>query len=81
MKALTREWVKKAENDFKVASQIFNAEKKPEWKGSPEIFLMQLIGLVEVFLNSGKITVKDPLFNQDERRRNILIMLNMSPGH
>lgn len=63
---------------FKVASQIFNAEKKPEWKGSPQVFLMQLIGLVETFLNSGKITVKDPLFNQDERRRNILIMLNMN---
>lgn len=62
---------------FKVASQIFNAGNKPEWKGSPEIFLMQLIGLVEQFLNSGKITIKDPLFNQDERRRNILIMLNM----
>ncbi|MGH9818902.1 MAG: restriction endonuclease, partial [Pyrinomonadaceae bacterium] len=63
---------------FKVASQIFNAEKKPEWKGSPEIFLMQLIGLVEKFLGSGKITIKDPLFNQDERRRRILIMLNMN---
>lgn len=63
---------------FKVASQIFNAEKKPEWKGSPEVFLMQLIGLVEKFLNSGKITIKDPLFNHDERRRRILIMLNMN---
>lgn len=63
---------------FKVASQIFNAEKKPEWKGSPEIFLMQLIGLVERFLGSGKITVEDPLFNADERKRRILIMLNMN---
>ncbi len=63
---------------FKVASQIFNAEKKPEWKGNPEIFLMQLIGLVEQFLNSGKITIMNPLFNQDERRRRILIMLNMN---
>lgn len=62
---------------FKVASQIFNAEKKPQWKGSPEVFLMQLIGLVEQFLHSGKITIKDPLFNQDERRRRILLMLNM----
>jgi type III restriction enzyme len=63
---------------FKVASQIFNAENKPEWKGSPEIFLMQLIGLVEQFLNSGKITIKDPLFNSDDRKRRILIMLNMN---
>ena len=39
---------------------------------------MQLIGLVERFLNLGKITIKDPLFNQDERRRRILIMLNMN---
>lgn len=63
---------------FKMASQIYNAEKKPEWKGSPEIFLMQIIGLAEKFINSGKITVKDPLFNQDDRRRRILIMLNMN---
>jgi type III restriction enzyme len=63
---------------FKMASQIYNAEKKPDWKGSPELFLMQLIGLAEKFINSGKITVKDPLFNQDERRRRILIMLNMN---
>lgn len=63
---------------FKMAQQIYNAEKKPDWKGSPEIFLMQLIGLAERFINSGKITVKDPLFNQDERRRRILIMLNMN---
>lgn len=63
---------------FRIASAIYNAEKKPEWKGSPEIFLMQLIGLIESFISSGKITVKDPLFNQDERRRRILIMLNMN---
>ncbi len=63
---------------FEAAKQIFNAEKKPDWKGSPEIFFMQLIGLVEIFLNSDKITIKDPLFNQDERRRRILIMLNMN---
>lgn len=63
---------------FKVASQIYNAEKKPEWKGSPEIMLMQLIGLVEKFLDSGKITIRNPLFNRDERRRRILIMLNMN---
>ncbi len=63
---------------FKVASQIFNADKKPEWKGSPEIFLMQLIALVEKFLGSGKITIKDPLFNQDDRKRRILMMLNMN---
>lgn len=63
---------------FRIASSIYNAEKKLEWKGSPEVFLMQLIGLIETFISSGKITVKDPLFNQDERRRRILIMLNMN---
>lgn len=63
---------------FEAAKQIYNAEQKPDWKGSPEIFFMQLIGLVETFLNSGKISIKDPLFNQDERHRRILIMLNMN---
>lgn len=63
---------------FRIATTIYNAEKKPEWKGSPEIFLMQLIGLIENFIYSGKITIKNPLFNQDETRRRILIMLNMN---
>jgi len=63
---------------FKIASSIYNSEKKPDWKGSKESFLIQLINLIEKFIYSGKIVIKNPLFNQDDSRKRILIMLNMN---
>jgi len=63
---------------FRIASTIYNSEKKPDWKGSKEAFLIQLIRIVEQFITSDKISIKNPLFNQEETRRRILIMLNMN---
>lgn len=63
---------------FKIASSIYNSEQKPDWKGSKETFLIQLIGIIEKFIYSDKIVIKNPLFNQDESRKRILIMLNMN---
>lgn len=63
---------------FKIASSIYNSEQKPDWKGSKETFLIQLIGIIEKFIYSDKIVIKNPLFNQDDSRKRILIMLNMN---
>jgi len=63
---------------FRIASTIYNSEKKPDWKGSKEAFLIQLIRIVEQFMDSDKISIKNPLFNQEETRRRILVMLNMN---
>src|SRR5664280_41708 len=63
---------------FRIASTIYNSEKKPDWKGSKETFLIQLIRIVEQFMDSDKISIKNPLFNQEETRRRILVMLNMN---
>jgi type III restriction enzyme len=63
---------------FRIASTIYNSEKKPDWKGSKETFLIQLISIIEKFIYSDKIRIKNPLFNQDEVRKRILIMLNMN---
>lgn len=63
---------------FRIASTIYNSEKKPDWKGSKETFLIQLISIIEKFIYSNKIVIKNPLFNQDEARKRILIMLNMN---
>ena len=43
---------------FKMASTIYHAEKKPDWKGSNEAFLIQLIEMIERFIDSGKIGIK-----------------------
>lgn len=63
---------------FKIASTIYNSEQKPDWKGSKEMFLIQLIGIIEKFVQSDKIVIKNPKFNKDEAKKRILIMLNMN---
>ena len=63
---------------FRIATTIYNSEKKPDWKGSKEAFLIQLINIIEKFIYSDKIVIKNPLFNQDESRKRVLIMLNMN---
>ena len=63
---------------FLIASSIYNNEQNKDWKGSKENLLIQLIGIVEKFINSNKIKIKNPVFNKDEIRRRVLIMLNMN---
>ena len=63
---------------FTIASTIYNSERKPEWKGSEEVFLLQVVRLVEKFLQSGKITIKNDLFHQNETKKKVLIILNMN---
>lgn len=63
---------------FRIAASIYNSEKKPDWKDSKEAFLIQLINIIEKFIYSEKIIIKNPLFHQDETRKRILIMLNLN---
>ncbi len=63
---------------FKMASTIYNSEKRPDWKGSKEIFLGQLVKLIEDFIDSDKIVIKDAQFKNDELRHRVLVMLNMN---
>ncbi|MCH8330654.1 MAG: DEAD/DEAH box helicase family protein [Bacteroidetes bacterium] len=63
---------------FRIASTIYNSEQKPDWKGSKEMFLAQVIRLVEQFMESGKIVIKNDLFHQDDIKRKILLILNMN---
>ncbi|KKO19607.1 MAG: hypothetical protein BROFUL_01681 [Candidatus Brocadia fulgida] len=63
---------------FRIASSIYNSEKKPDWKGSKETFLIQLIGIIEQFIYSDRIRIKNPLFNENEVKKRILSMLNLN---
>lgn len=63
---------------FKMASTIYNSEKRPDWKGSKEVFLGQLVQIINGFINSNKIVISNALFHQDEIKRRVLIMLNMN---
>jgi type III restriction enzyme len=63
---------------FRIASTIYNSEKKSDWKGSKEIFLAQVVRIVEQFIDSDKIQIKNDLFHQDDSKKKILIILNMN---
>ena len=62
---------------FEAAIEVFD-QVKPRWKGSREVLLAQVIGLVEQVIRSDRIEITPPLFNQDDLRRRIIITLNMA---
>ncbi len=62
---------------FETARDIYD-QMKPTWKGNREFLLAQLIQLVEEFILSEKIRIFPQFFNQDDKKRRILITLNMN---
>jgi len=62
---------------FEVARDIFN-QVKPSWKGSTELLLGQVVGLVEKFLTSDRIAIKPSTVNDHPLRRRILLTINMN---
>jgi hypothetical protein len=62
---------------FETASEVYDL-MAPTWKGSRESLLAQLVRLVERYIESGRVVVDPPLFNDDDKRRRIVITLNMT---
>ena len=62
---------------FTAASDIYE-QMKGTWKGTREYLLAQVIRLVENYVESDKLRIDPPLFNQDPLRRRIIITLHMS---
>ena len=62
---------------FETASEVYE-QMAPTWKGSREYLLVQLVRLVEGYIESGRVVVDPPLFNADDKRRRIVITLNMT---
>ena len=62
---------------FETASEVYD-QMAPNWKGSREYLLAQLVRLVEQYIESGRVVVDPPLFNEDDKRRRIVITLNMT---
>ncbi|PXF60044.1 MAG: hypothetical protein C4B59_10020 [Candidatus Methanogaster sp.] len=60
---------------FETARDVFD-QMKPTWKGSKEVLLAQLVGLVEKFISSEKIKITPPAFSNNDLKRRILITLN-----
>ncbi len=62
---------------FKAAQSVWK-EMQPKWKASPALLMARLVGLAEQFINSDRIQIIPALFNQDEKRKQLVITLNMS---
>jgi type III restriction enzyme len=62
---------------FETASEVYD-QMAPKWKGSREYLLAQLVRLVEQYIESERVIVDPPLFNEDDKRRRIVITLNMT---
>jgi len=62
---------------FETARDVFD-QMQPHWHGNKEYLLAQLIRIVGQFITSDKIRINPPLFYQDEIKRRIVTILNMS---
>ena len=62
---------------FETARDIFD-QMKPSWKADKNYLLVQVIKLVEQFMESDKIRFGPQIYHQDELRRRILLTLNMN---
>lgn len=61
---------------FEIARDVFDQTKKT-WSGKREYLLIQLVKIVEEFIESNKLVIKGETYNEDLKRR-LLILLNMN---
>ena len=62
---------------FRTAQSVWK-EMKPSWKASEAVLLAELVRLTEQFIDSDRIQISPALFNQDKKKRQLVITLNMS---
>jgi len=62
---------------FETARDVYD-QMKPSWKADKNYLLVQVIKLVEQFINSDKIRFSPQIFHRDDLRRRILLTLNMN---
>jgi type III restriction enzyme len=62
---------------FEVTRDVYE-QSRPGWKGSKEVLLAQLVGIVESFLASGRVKIRPEVFARDELRRRLVLTLNMT---
>jgi type III restriction enzyme len=62
---------------FEAARDVYD-QMRPDWKGSREDLLAQVVRLADQFLRSDAVKIVPPLFHQDDLRRRIVLTLNMN---
>lgn len=62
---------------FRTAASVYD-ELRPEWKGSREYLLAQVVSLVEEFLKSDRIVFRPKALATDDLRRRLLLTVHMN---
>ncbi len=62
---------------FKAARDVYD-QMKPDWEGNKEFLLAQIVQLAEQFIRSDFIRITPLVFEQNELRRRVMLILNMS---
>lgn len=63
---------------FEVTRKIYESMKKTDWEGPKHNLIGQIMKNVELFMNSDKIKILPEGFGDDELRRRVLLIMNMS---
>jgi type III restriction enzyme len=62
---------------FEVARDVFD-QMRGSWQGNREYLLVQIVRLVQSFIESDRLSIVPALFFQDDLRRRLIITLNMT---
>ncbi len=62
---------------FEISKEIYD-QMMPNWQGSKEYLLIQLVKMVEDFIDSNKVFIYSLAYREDDLRRRLLILLNMN---
>ena len=69
--------VRKQTMIFKAAQEVWQ-EMNKHWPASEYVLIAELVRLAEQFIDSDGIQISPDLFNQDEKRKQIVMALNMT---
>ena len=62
---------------FQTASEVYDMMEKT-WKGNREYLLAQLVRLVEKYIEAGGVVLDPPIFNNDDKRRRLVLTMDMT---
>lgn len=62
---------------FEISREIYE-QMQPNWQGNKEYLLIQLVKIVEDFIDSNKIFIYSLAYREDDLRRRLLILLNLN---
>ena len=63
---------------FEMTSVIYNDIKTPEWKSRKELYLIQIVRMIDDYIHSNKVRIKNDLFKNGDDKWKVILILNMN---